>query len=428
MIFSFGLSAQTDTNRRFFNYHFQETIISQYHPIFSSLYSGENSLQSNAETATSYSTTLFLGFKLWKNGSFYFNPELSGGTGFSSTRGVAGFPNGEVYRVSDPLPHIFIARLYYRQLFSLSDKYEQQTDDANQLPVKVPEKYISLTIGKFSLLDFFDNNYYSHDPRTQFFNWALMGNGAWDYPANTRGYNYGFTTEYITPNFALRYAFVMMPVTANGSVMDQNILKANGQALEAEKNYTIGTKKGNIHLLGFFNMANMGNYKEAILWGKKNDTIPIITKTRLTGRTKFGYGINVSQELGKNIGMFFRSSWNDGRNETWAFTEIDHSASLGFVIDGKLWKRNEDNIGIAFLINGLSEDHKNYLKAGGYGFIIGDENLNYAPEMIAEFMYLFKLKKYPLQITPDYQFVINPAYNKDRGPVHVFGARVHIAM
>ena len=230
MIFSFGLSAQTDTNRRFFNYHFQETIISQYHPIFSSLYSGENSLQSNAETATSYSTTLFLGFKLWKNGSFYFNPELSG---------VAGFPNGEVYRVSDPLPHIFFARFYYRQLFALSDKYEQQTDDANQLPVKVPEKYISLTIGKFSLLDFFDNNYYSHDPRTQFFNWALMGNGAWDYPANTRGYNYGFTTEYITPNFALRYAFVMMPVTANGSVMDQNILKANGQALEAEKNYTI---------------------------------------------------------------------------------------------------------------------------------------------------------------------------------------------
>ena len=172
----------------------------------------------------------------------------------------------------------------------------------------------------------------------------------------------------------------------------------------------------------------MGNYKEAILWEKTNDTIPIITKTRSTGRTKFGFGINVSQELNKNLGMFFRTSWNDGRNETWAFTEIDHSASLGFVIDGKLWKRNGDNIGIAFLINGLSEDHKNYLKAGGYGFIIGDENLNYAPEMIAEFMYLFKLKKYPLQITPDYQFVINPAYNKDRGPVHVFGARVHIAM
>ncbi len=150
-----------------------------------------------------------------------------------------------------------------------------------------------------------------------------------------------------------------------------------------------------------------------------------IVATRAYGRSKYGIGLNIEQELSDNVGMMFRAGWNDGHNETWMFTEIDQSVSAGIVYDGKAWNRAGDNHGIAVLANGISAEHRPYLKAGGYGFLIGDGNLNYAPESIAEAFYSFSLPAYHLQLSPDYQFVLNPAYNKDRGPVHVVAIRIH---
>lgn len=408
------------------NLHFQNTTIYQYHPAFKADYSGLNSLSSSAESPISITATLSLGAKLWKGASAYYNAEMGGGSGFSQARGIAGFANGEVYRVSDATPKIYTVRLFVKQIFALSNQMQRVEDDVNQLGANIPLSYISISIGKFSIMDFLDDNKFSHDPRTQFYNWALMGNGAWDYPADTRGYTSGVIAELIKPQWALRLSSVMVPTTANGAVMDKNILHANSEALEFEHQYKIGTHRGVIRLISFFTSAGMGNYKEALAWGIANNSAPAIDSTHAVGRTKFGFGINIEHNVNENVGLFLRSSWNDGQNETWAFTEIDRAVSLGVQLNGNFWKRNNDKLGLAFLANGLSTEHRDYLKAGGYGFIIGDGNLNYQPEMITELYYSLKVKNYPIWFSPDYQFIVNPGYNKDRGPVQAFGIRTHV--
>jgi high affinity Mn2+ porin len=408
------------------NYHFQTTVLTQYHPPIKAKYSGDFSMDTNSEIHTSISATLFFGIRLWKRGQIYFNPELTGGEGFSMTRGIAGFPTGEVYRVSNPSPQVYVARLYLKQVFALSKECPYVGDDFNCLAGKDPESYISLVAGKFSMLDFFDDNKYSHDPRTQFYNWALMGNGAWDYPANTRGYTYGIASELVIPYFSMKLGIVMVANEPNGSIMDKEILRANSSAIEIEKAYMLARQPGIIRLMGYFTQARMGNYRDAIDWGITNDTIPDLSSSRVLGHTKFGFGLNIEQNIGENSGIFFRASWNDGRNETWAFTEIDRAISVGISLGGTLWKMKDDNLGLSLLMNGLSADHRDYLKAGGHGFIIGDGKLNYKPEVIAEIYYSFRFFKELLWISPDYQFILNPAYNKDRGPVHAFGLRIHI--
>jgi len=406
--------------------HFQSTVISQAHPAFHSRYGGLNSLDSISESHTSVSMTLYLGARLWKNGSVYFNPELSGGEGFSKTTGVAGFPNGEVYRVSDPRPHIYVARLYYMQIIPLSSDYRPANEELNMMPGRVPVSYLALEIGRFSIMDFFDSNKYSHDPRTQFYNWALMGNGAWDYAANTRGYTYGLNIELIKPAWELRFSAVVVPKVANGSDMDFNLLKTGSECLEYTRNYSFGERKGSFHLVGFLNRANMGSYQKSIQWGLMHAEPPSVDSVAGSGKTKFGFGINIEQQLSNNLGFFMRAGWNDGKNETWVFTEIDRSFSTGISLNGGVWNRDEDRLGLAQIINGLSPDHHQYLSAGGYGFIIGDGKLNYGPECITEIYYSFLLSRSHLSLSPDYQLIINPAYNKDRGPVHAFGMRMHV--
>jgi len=410
------------------NIHFQNTDILQFHPGFHAGYSGKNSLDPNSETAVSSTSTLFLGIKLWKHGALYFNPELSAGKGFSKTLGVAGFPNGEVYRVSDPKPQFTPARFYIRQLFPLSQNSIPVEDKLNQLANKIPESYIAVDAGKFSIMDFFDDNPYSHDPRTQFYNWALMGNGAWDYPADTKGYTFGIIVELVRPEWAIRFSTVMVPTQANGPVFDADIKHAKSEALEFERETSWNGLPGVIHLLAYHTQAKMGSYEKAMDWGITNSTIPAIDSVEKTGNIKYGFGFSLAQQISTNTGIFFRAGWNDGRNETWVFTEIDKTISGGFNFNGKMWHRSNDEIGVAFIVNGLSDWHRRYLAAGGYGFIIGDGHLNYSPEMITEVYYSFHIKKLALSISPDYQLIINPAYNRDRGPVNAFGLRAHFEL
>jgi high affinity Mn2+ porin len=413
-------------NVPWWNFHFQMTVLAQYHPYFKAKYSGKNSLDTNAESTLSVTSTLFLGTRLWKGASAFFNPELSGGSGLSHTLGVAGFPNGETYRVSDPAPHVYIARLYLTQVFSLSKGKHFEEDDLNELPGDVPDFYLSVSAGKFSMMDFFDHNSYCNDPRTQFYNWTLMGNGAWDYPANVRGYTYGVVLQLVKPTWAVRYGFVMVATLPNGSEMDFDIFRSNAQALEFEKKFRIRSLPGAVRVMGYFNQSKMGNYRQAIDRGVADDTTPDLSYSRALGRTKFGFGLNMEQAVHKNIGLFLRGGWNDGQNETFAFTEIDRHLSAGISINGGLWKRADDQFGLALIANGLSADHRDFLKAGGYGFIIGDGNLNYSPEFIIELYYNFRFFRKYLWLSPDYQFILHPAYNMDRGPVHAFGIRAHV--
>ncbi|HEY9004062.1 MAG TPA: carbohydrate porin [Mucilaginibacter sp.] len=417
-----GVTFAQDTAKRF-SLHFQQTIITQYKPEFSAPYSGQNSLITNQETESSITSTLFGAARLWKGAEAFFNPEISGGSGLSQTLGVAGFPNGETFRVGGVQNKIYIARLYFRQNFEWGKEKDTIEDDVNQLPGLKSKRYFSITVGKFGMADFFDANAFSHDPRAQFMNWSLMDNGAWDYPANTRGYVFGSVAELGQPDWTLRFAFTLSVTRENSSTWDAKIGKANTQTLEFEKRYSLSGQKGSIRLLGFLNNGKFGNYRDAI---NQNPTAPVVDSTQAYGRHKYGFGINADQYLTKDFGVFAKASYNDGHTETWFFTEIDRSVSFGAVLKGSSWKRPDDEAGLAFVGNGISPDHRDYLAAGGYGFIIGDGKLNYSPEMIAEFYYKVNAYQKKIWLSPDYQFILHPAYNADRGPVNVFGFRAHV--
>ncbi|MES2426822.1 MAG: carbohydrate porin [Bacteroidota bacterium] len=415
--------AQDTTKRERFNFHFQQTIITQYKPAFSAKYSGDNSLLTGIETESSITSTLFGAARLWKGAQVFFNPEISGGAGISKTLGVAGFPNGETFRVGSASPAIYIARLYFTQNFEWGKDKDTIEAGPNQLAGLKSKRYFAISAGKFGMADFFDGNEFSHDPRTQFMNWSLMDNAAWDYPANTRGYALGATAELGQPDWTLRFAFTLSTTEANGSVWDQKIGKANTQTLEFEKRYTLNGQKGTVRVLGFLNNDKMGDYNKSIAL---SPVAPNVDTTQAYGRHKYGFGISADQYLTKDFGVFAKVSYNDGHTQTWYFTEIDQSVSFGAQLAGTSWKRKDDVLGLAFVGNGISPQHRNYLAAGGYGFLIGDGKLNYSTEMIAELYYKLNAYQNKFFLSPDYQFIVNPAYNKDRGPVHVFSIRAHI--
>ncbi|HEX7253622.1 MAG TPA: carbohydrate porin [Thermoanaerobaculia bacterium] len=402
--------------------HFQFTTVTQAHPSFDAPYSGQNSLSPDSEHETTVTATLFLGLRTWKGGELYANPEMSGGRGLSQTFGIAGFPNGEAFRVGSPEPHIFLARVFLRQTFAVGGEMEKVEDDANQLGGSRPSRRWTVTLGKIAVTDIFDDNEYSHDPRTQFLNWADWTPGAWDYPADTRGYTWGFTVEYDDADWAVRVGAAAEPKVANGLEIDKDLLEAHSFFGEVDRKYEVSASKGEGKLILFYNRADMGNYRQAI--EQADGGTPDITATRQPGRTKWGFALNFQQEIGPQTGLFLRGSWNDGANEAWAYAEIARSFTVGALRRSVLRKGPLDEAGLALVVNGLSSDHRDYLAAGGYGFMIGDGRLRYGVEQIAELYYKSLVIEH-IWLTGDYQFVANPAYNRDRGPVHVFGIRFH---
>lgn len=432
LMVSILVSAQDNTGnqQKKLSLHLQATLIPQYHFDFSAPYTGDRSFIPSEPIATSFTTTLFINYKPFKNTYFVFNTEAAGGKGLSKTQGIAGFPNGEVYRVGDPKPKPFIARLYAEQRFPLTQKIIVAEDDLNQIAETTHKDYISIIVGKFSLPDFFDDTQISNDPRTQFMNWSLFGNGAWDYPANTRGYTMGLVAQAFYKGFTLKYANTAVPIEANGAELQFKGKDASGQVIElGVERFQLFKNKAIDHYhslrIGIYsNKAHMGNYAASINTGLQTFTAPNIEDSRQYGRKKNGYYISLDNHFGK-VHHFVKHSYNDGDNETWAFTEIDKSIATGFRFDGDIWKRKKDAFGIAYVRNDLSDIHKQYLQNGGYGFLIGDGKLNYDTEGIVEIYYSCNIWK-KIFLSPDYQFVNNPGNNKDRGPVHLLALRLHV--
>lgn len=414
-----------------YSLHFQSTIVNQYKLPFTAPYTGLNSLMPQEENRISVTSTFYAGVKLWKNAELYVNPELAGGEGLSQTLGLAGATNGETFRVGNPKPAIYLARLFYQQfipLHSNNNKHASHNrfkdDDFNQIERFLPDKYINIILGKVSVADYFDDNSFSHDPRSAFLNWALMASAAWDYPADTRGYTPSLIIEFFSTHYECRAGLSMLPTTANGNEMNTDILKAHSLTLENVWHYQFKEKPGSIRLIAFYNTANMGNYEQALF--TTHTRPPDIIQTRQYGRNKYGFAVNIEQFFNSKSGGFIKISWNDGHNETWAFTEIDHALSAGVSIHS-LVPHAEDNLAIGYALNGISKPHRKYLKQGGMGFMLGDGQLNYAPENILETYYKIALQKQKIYLTLDYQLILNPGYNKDRqGPVHVFSVRTHI--
>lgn len=403
--------------------HFQATTVTQGRGRITSPYDGSNSLSEGYENRTSMTATLFTGHRLWENAFVFVNPEESAGGGLSGTHGIAGFPNGEIYRVDDPNPKINLSRAFIQQDIGFGGGKEKIEDDLNQFSATKDVDRLMIVGGKFSLNDYFDDNSYSHDPRTQFLNWSLMDNGAWDYAADTRGYTWGLVLDLHLSAWSFRFAVVQEPTVANQLDLDPHLLRAHSENYEVEYRYRLAEHAGKARLLYFSNQADMGNYQDSLNLALQSQSTPDITLTR-SYSTKYGFGLDLEQEIGASIGMFSRLGWNNGDTESWAFTEVDRTASVGASFKGNLWNRPDDAVGLAAIVNGLSSVHATYLADGGQGFMLGDGALNYAPEEILETYYLCKISR-PVGISPDFQYVKNPGYNADRGPAAIFALRFH---
>jgi high affinity Mn2+ porin len=420
---------EKEPEETWYSAHAQATVVTQEHFRFRSPYVGPlltpyvgaNSLLPAQAAATSETTTLFLATRLWEGGELVFNPEVAGGVGFNQSTGIASFPNGEITRVGKVEPTPYIARLFFRQAIGFGGEEEKVEDGVNQVAGTRDVERLTITIGKFSNTDLVDDNKYSHDPRTSFLNWGLMYNVAWDYPANVRGYSYGIGLDYNRKDWALRYTVMGEPLIANGAPIDPKLLKANGQIAEWEGRYKLFDRPGKVRLWAFLNHAHMGKYGDAL---DQMPTSPDVTATRAY-RFKYGYGGNIEQEITPDLGFFLKYGWNDGQTESWAFTAVDSTLALGLVLKGRCWCRPNDTLGAALVVNGLSDIHRDYLAAGGFDFIIGDGKLNYALETIFETFYSLQIHK-GISTSFDYQWVNNPAYNGDRGPVSIITGRFHI--
>ncbi|MBV9522615.1 MAG: carbohydrate porin [Alphaproteobacteria bacterium] len=403
--------------------HLQSTGIYQGYPGFRSPFQGPESLSGNTQIRETLSATGFLGSRLpWQGGELYFNPEFNQGGGLSHTFGLAGFPNGEAQKAGSHLPKFNVARLFLRQTFGLGGEQEFIEGDANQLAGNQDISRVTITAGKLSIPDLFDNNAYSHDPRTQFLNWSLMDAGAYDYAADQKGFSDGIAVELNQKSWALRAGYFLEPKVSNSRDLQTEIAKFGGYNAELETRYSVFGQGGKFRVLGFLNRVFAGSFRDTLA----NPAFGTdITQTRRE-RTKYGFVLNLEQSLSEDLGLFSRYSWNDGKEEVISFTDIDQSVSVGLSLKGMRWGRPDDVVGLAGVVNTIGHDERNFLAAGGLSVIIGDGQLrNYAPEEIIEAYYSYKVAA-PLSLTADYQFFNNPAYNTARGPVSVFSARAHL--
>ncbi len=405
----------------------QANIIRQQHPAFDAKYSGPNSFLPGKEHATSRVETLYTGFRSTEKLEILADVESAGGAGLSSALGIAGFTNVDVVRNPTLGEDPYISRVMLHYTIPLSKETTEATRNPLSLASIVPVRRLELRVGKMSTVDFFDLNSVGSDSHLQFMNWAIVNNGAFDYAADTRGYTYGLIAELYAKTWTARFGEMLMPTVANGINLDWNIARARGENFEFEYRAGLLRKRATIlRPLAFVNHANMGSYRDAIngyLSGK--DAVPDVTLYRRQGAVKYGFGLNAEQELSYLWRAFGRLGWNDGANESFAYTEIDRTAEVGTDFQGKPWHRRQDKIGAAFVANGISEDHRRYLALGGSGFILGDGALNYGLEKIFETYYTAHVWR-GISFAVDYQHVTNPGYNQDRGPASVVSFRIHL--
>jgi hypothetical protein len=406
---------------------FQANFIRQQHGAFDAAYSGPNSFGPAKEHATSRVETLYGGVQISRKLEFLMDIESAGGAGLSNALGIAGFTNVDVVRNPSLSENPYVSRVMLHYTIPLSSETTEATRNPLSLASTVPVRRLELRAGKMSTVDFFDLNSVGSDSHLQFMNWAIVNNGAYDYAADTRGYTYGIVLEYYDKTWAARFGEMLMPTVANGITLDWNIARARGENFEIERHLAlIPQRQTVVRGLAFVNHANMGNYQESIndyLAGKVAQ--PDITATRIQGRVKYGFGLNAEQELTSLWRAFGRLGWNDGRNESYAYTEIDNTAVIGSDLRGNPWHRSQDKLGAAFVTDGLSSGHARYLQLGGDGFILGDGGLRYGREQIFETYYTAHLWR-GISCAFDYQHVANPGYNQDRGPASVFSVRIHV--
>ena len=404
----------------------QDNIIFQYHPSFYSKYSGPNSLHSHGEDATSHVSTLYLGYELSHTTEVFFDLEEASGGGISDALGLAAETNLDVVRNPLLSKWPYMARGMIRQIIPLGKDTEEAERGPFALATQVPVRRLELRAGKFATADFFDANGVGSDTHFQFMNWTVDNNGAYDYAADTRGYTFGVLAEYHDRGWTFRFSEGLMPKIANGPDLVWNLRRARAENFELE------LRPGKTHptvvrLLAFVNHANMGVYRDAVrnFLDGKTPIAPDITMHPLQTTIKYGFGINVEHAFTHDLRGFARWGWNEDQHESYAYTEVGETLAVGADLTGTAWHRKIDKIGLVFVSNGITKDHQEYLRLGGLGFLLGDRGLRYGRENLLESYYNVHVWK-GLFVGPDVQYVSNPGYNRDRGPVIVPGFRFHL--
>ncbi|MEP7043228.1 MAG: carbohydrate porin [Dokdonella sp.] len=402
----------------------QYTYIDQHQSPLYSPYRGQLSLDPERQSARSQTFGAYFGMTLPWHFQVYLDGEMFKGEGVSHATGLGGLPNGDVIRSGSANlgKRPYIARRILRYTLPLGDDTDKVKAGQDQLAGNEYTHRIEAKLGKFAVSDDFDKNRYANSTRTQFMNWSLINSTAWDFAADTRGYTNGLMLAYVDPVWAIRYGVFQMPTLANGQTLEWPLRRARGEQVE----FSLQPQRDGwaLRLLAFRNVARMGDYQDAIAFALANATTPDIRADDRDGRHKYGYTANMELPLADQgeTGLFARAGWNDGRTESFAFTEVDRTISVGAQISGAHWLCPDDHVGIALVDDSLSAQHRDYLAAGGSGFVLGDGALNYAHEQILEAYYRFQPLAH-LQISPDFQLVHNPGYNRARGPARFVALR-----
>lgn len=409
--------------------HAQTTAIWQSKPAFHAAYSGPNSLSPLQETSYSFTVTGDLGLRLWEGAQLQLNPEGALGVPFSNLLGAGGISNGELARGSSSNLTVYRARLFLQQRINMGGDMETVKPDFNELGGQFTARRLTLTIGNFSLLDYFDNNPYAKDPRSQFTNWSFLTHGAWDYAADARGYSIGAMAEYRAPGWAVRAGRAMQPIESNGLALDDALGSHFGDQFEVESDLPLSLAAGPLRgrALVFRNQVHAGGFADALAVGG----VPDVGLVR-RDQTKTGWGLTLEAPISEDAGLFLRASRSDGNLETYAFAEIDRQFAVGGQFTGAAWGRPGDRWGAAFAINDLSDVHQAYLSAGGQTFFLGDGQLSYDSERVFETYYRLILPelgarsgKVQSALSAGFQYIANPGYNRDRGPVMTYTLRWH---
>lgn len=403
--------------------HVQATDILQYYPAFHSPFMGPNSLRPQATWGNTVDATVYAGFRPWAGGELWLNWEGYQGNAPSNTLGVAGYINGDGAKVGHAHPYGRIARLFFRQTIDLGGQADDQPADLNELAAQRTKDRLVITAGKLNVTDIFDTNEYAHDPRTDFLNWSQIAGGSFDYAADAWGYTYGAAAEWYRGDWTWRAGVFDLSNVPNSPILTSDFHQFQIVG-EAERRVIFKGRPGAIRLTAFLTRGRMGRYDDAVaLAHTTGDSADTALVRRYASRP--GLHINFEQEIAQGVGLFGRLGWADGAHEAYEYTDIDRTAQIGVQLEGKRWGRERDGVGVAGVVNVLSKPGQLYLDAGGLGILVGDGRLPHpGAEEVIEAYYSLGLGK-DLHLTIDDQFVENPAYNRDRGPVDVIGLRLH---
>jgi len=414
------------------NFHGQTTFVWQGYPAFRSPYAGSNSLPGSSQGRETWDATLYAGVRLWQGAELWINPEIDQGFGLGDTHGVAGFTSAEAYKVGADYPYAREHRAFIRQTIDLGGETVKVEADINQFAGSQTTNRLVLTVGRFAVVDIFDTNKYANNPKSDFLNWSVVNAGTFDYAADAWAYTYGAAAEWYQGRWTLRGGFFDLSATPTGGISPAgygldptfNQFELVG---EIEERHELWGQPGKLKITGFLNRGDAGSFQAAINLAAVTGGPADINAVRTSYTSRPGVSLNLEQQFSENWGLFARAGWADGNIEPWDFTDIDRTLSAGVSINGKQWGRPDDTIGIAGVVNGISGVHEAFLNAGGLGILVGDGQLpNPGLEQIVEAYYSYALSA-STKITFDYQFIANPGYNADRGPVNVFAGRFHAA-